>query len=80
MNERNETYGRVVTDVGETLVVGAVDAEDGAGGDGGVDVGGAVERVKDDNVVAGIALFHRHRHVLFLRRYYPCPPARPQTV
>lgn len=36
------TYSGIVTDVGQALVVGAVDAEDGTGGDGGVDVGGAV--------------------------------------
>ena len=35
--DKISTYGLIVLDVGEALVVGGVDAEDGAGGDGGVD-------------------------------------------
>lgn len=51
---------------GKTLVIGGIDTEDGTGGDGGVDVGGTVKRVEDDNVVARVALLHGHWHVLFL--------------
>ena len=77
---RGSSYGGVFGDVGEALVVGAVDAEDGAGGDGGVDVGGAVQWVEHHDVVPRVALLHRNRHVLFLRRYDPRPPARFQAV
>ena len=35
-----------------TLLAGRVDAEDGARGDAGVDVGRAVQRVKDHHIVA----------------------------
>jgi hypothetical protein len=74
------TYGLIVLDVGEALVVGGVDAEDGAGGDGGVDVRGAIERVEHHDVVAGVALLHRYWHVLLLRSDHAGAPARLEAV
>ena len=56
-----------------------VDAEDGAGGDRGVDVGGAVERVEDDDVVAVVRLLDRDRDVLFLGRDDAGPAADSQN-
>ena len=74
--ERGWTYSGVVPDnVAEALVIWAVDAEDGTGGDGGIDVGGAVEWVKNDDVVAGVALFYGYWHIFFFRCYNPCSPA-----
>jgi hypothetical protein len=74
------THGVIVVDVGEALIVGVVDAEDGASGDGGVDVGGAIERVEHDDVVAGVALLHRYGHVLLLRGDHAGAPARLEAV
>lgn len=46
------TDSGVLLDFGEALVVGAVDAEDGAGGDSSINVGRTIKRVKDNNVVS----------------------------
>mmetsp|Transcript_2350 Transcript_2350/g.5547 ORF Transcript_2350/g.5547 Transcript_2350/m.5547 type:complete len:275 (+) Transcript_2350:289-1113(+) len=48
------------------LLVGVVDPKDGAGGDGGVDVGGPVQRVKHHNVVSRVCLLDGDGDVLFL--------------
>ena len=49
--------GRVVNYSGDfvndTLVIGALDTEVGTGGNCSVDVGGTVERIKHNYVVAG---------------------------
>mmetsp|Transcript_4906 Transcript_4906/g.13697 ORF Transcript_4906/g.13697 Transcript_4906/m.13697 type:complete len:401 (+) Transcript_4906:60-1262(+) len=47
-------------------IIGIVDPEDGAGGDGSIDIGGAVEGVEDHDVVAGVGLLHGHGGVLLL--------------
>mmetsp|Transcript_2190 Transcript_2190/g.5570 ORF Transcript_2190/g.5570 Transcript_2190/m.5570 type:complete len:288 (-) Transcript_2190:489-1352(-) len=57
---------RVVHGVDGALLRGLVDAKDGAHADAGVNVGGAVQRVKHHDVVAGVGLLHRHGQVLLL--------------
>lgn len=39
--------------VNDTLVIGALDTEDGTGGNCSVDVGGTVEKIEHNYVVAG---------------------------
>jgi hypothetical protein len=47
--------------------------KDGAYRDASIDVGGAIKRIKDDDVVAGKRFLHSHRQVLFLGGNCPSP-------
>jgi hypothetical protein len=68
------TYSGVIVNISKAFVIGAVDAKDGTSGDRSINIGRAVEGVKDHDVIAGVALLHRNRHILLLQCYYPVLP------
>lgn len=57
--------GWVVHVINLALFTGGVHSKDGSSADASVDVGGAVQWVKDHNVVATVGLLHSHWLILF---------------